>query len=205
MINKDEDKDKVKLPEERARQQAMLNSMVLFCESSHTCRRVQILQYFGERFDAAQCNDTCDNCRAGRRSGTARKQDFTDSAMAILKAVRATHPTRESTMGKIVEVVTGKKNIAKNKIYEGAGLCKGMKTHEVQRVVTVLYAEGSLADHTVINSSNNIPVSYFHVSSHPQNLLSPLNMVCFANLFCSAWASRATIFQWQPTVVVGGL
>ena len=205
MINKDEDKDKVKLPEERARQQAMLNSMVLFCESSHSCRRVQILQYFGERFDAAQCNDTCDNCRAGRHNNTAQKKDFTDAALAILKAVRATHPARESTMGKIVEIVTGKKNIAKNKIYEGAGLCKGMKTHEVQRVVTVLYAEGSLADHTVINSSNNIPVSYFHVSTHPQNLPSPLNMVCFANLFCSAWASRATIFQWQPKVVVGGL
>jgi ATP-dependent DNA helicase RecQ len=33
-----------------------------FVESS-TCRRKMLLHYFGESFDAAQCNNMCDNCR----------------------------------------------------------------------------------------------------------------------------------------------
>jgi bloom syndrome protein len=40
--------------------------MVRYCEDVSECRRTYLLQYFGEKFDRAQCKDApcvgCDNC-----------------------------------------------------------------------------------------------------------------------------------------------
>lgn len=33
-----------------------------YCLDTKTCRRVWLLSYFGEHFDAADCNNKCDNC-----------------------------------------------------------------------------------------------------------------------------------------------
>ncbi|KAL2022783.1 hypothetical protein VTK56DRAFT_4599 [Thermocarpiscus australiensis] len=155
MINEDKDKPQ----EQKERQHAMLNRMVSYCESRHVCRRVQILEYFGEKFDAAQCNSQCDNCKDGRRSGTAELQDFTDCALALLKAVRH---MKQATLAKAVEVVIGK-HPSKNKDVDGQGLCKGMKNYEVQRVLIALHAEGALNDEQVVSQGNSIPVTHFRL------------------------------------------
>ncbi|KAK4239711.1 hypothetical protein C8A03DRAFT_13929 [Achaetomium macrosporum] len=156
MIN--EDKDKVK--EEKDRQHIMVNRMVTYCESSHTCRRVQILQYFGERFDAAQCNNMCDNCLNGQTSAGAILEDFTDCAMALLMAVRE---LEQVTLGKLVEIVTASKNVGKHQGIAGFARCKGMKNHEVQRVVMALHDEGALTDVQVMCESNGIPITNFEL------------------------------------------
>ena len=44
-----------------------LYRMVQYCENQADCRRVQVLAYFAEQFDAAECRDgstPCDNCRS---------------------------------------------------------------------------------------------------------------------------------------------
>ncbi|KAL2126611.1 hypothetical protein VTI74DRAFT_553 [Chaetomium olivicolor] len=155
MINE----DKAKLPEEKERQHAMVNRMVVYCESKHTCRRVQVLGYFGEKFDAAQCDNMCDNCRKG--GDEADLEDFTDVALAVLKAVRS---QKKVTLGKLVEIVTASKNVGKHRHIDGFGLCKGMKNYEVQRIVMALQAEGTLKDHNIFCESNSIPVTYFKVT-----------------------------------------
>ncbi|AEO66002.1 uncharacterized protein THITE_2113711 [Thermothielavioides terrestris NRRL 8126] len=156
MINEDKDKPK----EEKERQHAMLNRMVTYCESTHTCRRVQILQYFGERFDAAQCNDKCDNCRNGKKNGAAVLEDFTDCALALLEAVRE---LGKVTLGKLVEIVTASKNVGKHQAIAGFARCKGMKNHEVQRVVMALHDEGALTDVQLLCESNGIPITNFQL------------------------------------------
>jgi len=40
----------------------LLNEMAAFAENSN-CRRKALLHYFGEDFNVADCNETCDNCR----------------------------------------------------------------------------------------------------------------------------------------------
>lgn len=42
----------------------------MYAEEQVECRRVQLLQHFGERFDPAACKGTCDLCKHNERSGT---------------------------------------------------------------------------------------------------------------------------------------
>jgi bloom syndrome protein len=158
MINEDKDK----LNEEKERQHAMVNRMVAYCESSHTCRRVQLLQYFGEKFDSAKCNEMCDNCQNGHTDGFALLEDFTECAVALLTTVRE---LKQVTLGKLVEIVTASKNVGRHQGIAGFALCKGMKNHEVQRVVMALHDEGTLVDVQQMCASNGIPVTNFQVGT----------------------------------------
>ncbi len=156
MINEDRDK----LDEEKERQHAMVNRMAAYCESSHACRRVQILQYFDEKFDSSECKDQCDNCRKGQADGVAVLEDFTECAVALLSAVTV---LREVTLGKLVEVVTASKNVKDHRHLPGFAACKGMKNHEVQRVVMSLHDEGALVDTQKFCESNGIPITNYSV------------------------------------------
>ncbi len=60
----------------------ILNEVVDYAESS-TCRRKQILYYFGETFNEEACNGMCDNCRYPRERFEA--QEF---LLIALKAVK---------------------------------------------------------------------------------------------------------------------
>ncbi|KAL3662183.1 hypothetical protein V7S43_019079 [Phytophthora oleae] len=54
--------------ETRARHIDKLRSMAEFCEDDTTCRRQLLLSYFGQEFQRAGCNRTCDNCRRTQRA-----------------------------------------------------------------------------------------------------------------------------------------
>ncbi|KAK3300982.1 uncharacterized protein B0H64DRAFT_352780 [Chaetomium fimeti] len=160
MVNEDKDK----LPAEKERQHSMINRMVSYCESSYACRRVQILRYFDEAFDAEECGNMCDNCVTGLTNGEPVLEDFTECAVALITAIRS---QKKITLGKLVEVVTASKNVGKHHDIPGFGVCKGMKNYEVQRVAMALHAEGALKDHQETCMSNGIPVTNYKVGTNP--------------------------------------
>lgn len=168
MINEDRDK----LPDEKERQLSMLNRMVTYCESSHTCRRVQILQYFGEKFDAAECGDKCDNCKNGRINNAAVLEDYTECAVAFLQAVSA---LKEVTMGRLVEIITASKNVGRHHEIPGFAVCRGMAKHEAQRVVVALHNEGALVDSQKLCLSNSIPITNYKVSAASTRFPEPID------------------------------
>lgn len=51
----------------------LLNEVVTYVESS-VCRRKIILHYFGEKFDAARCDDHCDNCKHPKKKEEAKAE-----------------------------------------------------------------------------------------------------------------------------------
>jgi hypothetical protein len=62
-------------------QQDQLRAMLQFCENETECRRVLLLEHFGEEFDKANCKKTCDNCL----STSATKQvDVSGVAQAVV-------------------------------------------------------------------------------------------------------------------------
>ncbi|KAL2270095.1 hypothetical protein VTJ83DRAFT_2279 [Remersonia thermophila] len=171
MIDEDDEGNKVdKSPQEKERQHDMLNSMLAYCHNTSTCRRVQILHYFGEKFDAAKCGKMCDNCSTGKTDGTVVLKDFTENAVAILSTVQA---LKKVTIGKLVEVVTGSKHVGDHRDLPGFRSCKDLKKHEVHRIIIELHYEGALADQTVFAQTNAIPITYFKIGPQADKYLAP--------------------------------
>ena len=71
--------------EQLSRNLECLAHMVGFCENIIDCRRLLVLQHFGEEFDVRLCNATCDNCRNRARTEVA---DVTTEARKFVDLVR---------------------------------------------------------------------------------------------------------------------
>ncbi|OIR57716.1 MAG: RecQ family ATP-dependent DNA helicase [Amphiamblys sp. WSBS2006] len=66
------------------------------------CRRVILMEYFGEKFDRAMCGKTCDNCERG---GKLALTDFTSQAREIAQFVKGTQD--RLTMNNLVNIYRG--------------------------------------------------------------------------------------------------
>jgi len=80
----------------------LINETVAYAESS-ACRRKVILHYFGEKYEADQCNGACDNCRNPKE-----KIEVKNRVVIVLKAIQSL----EERFGTdyVVNVITGKIN-----------------------------------------------------------------------------------------------
>ncbi|MES2622703.1 MAG: DNA helicase RecQ [Bacteroidota bacterium] len=73
---------------ERERNIQLINETVAYIESAE-CRRKFLLHYFGEEFNAKDCNGKCDNCKSPKE-----KIDVTEDtklAIEVIKAVKENH------------------------------------------------------------------------------------------------------------------
>ncbi|KAA8627794.1 hypothetical protein SMACR_04895 [Sordaria macrospora] len=142
--------------EQKERQKHMLNMVVNYCESQHTCRREEVLRYFGEEFDFRKCKDGCDNCRYGRITKSTEMRDFTEIALATIEVVKS---QKTLTLGKLCDILMGKK---KN---EHAGIChfgiaKGSTQRELQRIVLQLNFHKALGEKNIMNGAG-MPITYY--------------------------------------------
>ncbi|CAJ2501126.1 Uu.00g039790.m01.CDS01 [Anthostomella pinea] len=145
--------------EQRERQRNMLNSVTAFCDNQSDCRRVEILRYFGESFDRAQCNATCDNCKS---KDVFEQKDFTKYAVAALECVRS---QGKLTLVQCTDYLMGKKK--KTEFNESAeqfhGIAKTMQKHEIHRIIDRLAFEDALREDNIINKRVGIAVQYFRI------------------------------------------
>lgn len=107
LIDKDETQ---RDPEQRARLFENLNQMMRYCENSLDCRRKQILSYFGEEFDPAQCERTCDNCKMNQNKRKVLR-DRSSEAIKVLTVVRGVVglPNGKITLAQTVDLLRGSK------------------------------------------------------------------------------------------------
>ena len=77
----------------------LLEEIVSYVESD-SCRRKKILHYFGEQYDANNCNKKCDNCRY-----PTEKKDIQDIILIIIEAVLESN--RKFNTTQITSILTG--------------------------------------------------------------------------------------------------
>ena len=77
----------------------LISEMAYFSESSQ-CRRKSLLHYFGETFNAENCNAMCDNCRNPRETTEA-----TEQLIIALKTIQ--HTDGRVALKHIVNIITG--------------------------------------------------------------------------------------------------
>lgn len=152
--------------EQKERQMAMLNRVTAFCDNRADCRRTEILRYFGEDFQAAQCQKSCDNCRAAL---VFEEQDFSTNAVAALQVVQN---QRKLTPNQCTDILLGKKypDHEQPRSDQWYGSAKGMKKHEVVRVIDKLLAEKALGEYNV-PSRHGVAIQYLQMGPFARDFL----------------------------------
>ncbi|KAK0372680.1 RecQ family ATP-dependent DNA helicase [Colletotrichum limetticola] len=141
---------------QKERQRMMLNRVTAFCDNREDCRRVEILRYFGEQFNSDECEKTCDNCRAG---AVFEQQDFSELAVGAIQTIQL---HERLTINQCSEVLMGKKYQKTIDPHpdDPHGIAKGMKKHELERIIDRLTAEEALEEENVVNKRAGIAIQY---------------------------------------------
>lgn len=150
MIRKDENatEESIKRQEEAAK------AVFRYCENTTDCRRVQVLQYFDEKFDKRLCHRGCDNCEAAEGRVA---EDVLDTAKKIVKLVQVVNDTRATmTMAQLASVLRGA-NTKENRSKQldqlpGYGLAKDMPSELLELILNRLQYLEILSDYSVMNA-----------------------------------------------------
>ncbi|KAI8050916.1 P-loop containing nucleoside triphosphate hydrolase protein [Syncephalis plumigaleata] len=119
-------------------QRANLSQVIQYCENTADCRRMQVLAYFGERFEAPRCNKTCDNCRSNVRI---ERRDFTAIAKIIVQMVERLQRSH-ITLLQFVDLFRGNRAV-RNKVHNydqvpGFGAGKSYSKTDAERIFRFL-------------------------------------------------------------------
>ena len=148
---------------QKERQHQLLKNVIQFCENKSDCRRVQVLAYFNERFDRADCKGGCDNCNSNSEYET---QDFTDLATSAIKMVRQIQRDKV-TFNHCIDVFRGSKNkkvveFNHNRLQE-YGMASNLPRTDTERLFNQLMMDDALRERNEINKAG-FANQYVHVS-----------------------------------------
>ena len=144
--------------QQKERQKNMLRNVVQYCENRSDCRRKQVLAYFNERFNEAECLNGCDNCKS---DSVYKSEDFSQQAKQAIALVKSIHRD-EVTLLHCMDVFRGSKSkaivdkghddVAEHGI--GASLDRG----ELERLFYQLITDDGLEEYQKVNKAG------FHIS-----------------------------------------
>lgn len=155
--------------DQKNRQRDMLKSMIGYCENRTDCRRAQVLRYFGEKFSAEDCRQTCDNCCSDAVFEDVDFSEYAKAAMNIVKRVQRYSFTLLNCVD-ILRGTTGAKTKLKKQGGPGElaefGMAADVDRGDIERLFYRLIMEQALAEKSVWNKGR-FPTDYLHVSSQP--------------------------------------
>lgn len=156
-------KDSEGTPEEKQRQWQMLWRMINYCQNQADCRRVQILNYFGERnFSAEDCRSSCDNCVSSTRF---EERDLTKEAQAALALVKKMRDVIDITIGQCVDVLRGNPRALPDQDVKALpcfGIAKDLTRSDVEYIFHELVAQEALREYAIVNKAG-FPSQYIQL------------------------------------------
>jgi bloom syndrome protein len=185
MIEKSQDAS----AEEKKRQKDGVAEVMSYCRNTVQCRRVQVLNHFGQKFNAADCHNNCDNCMC---DGEIFEEDMTAIAIKLVKLTKSMLLKKHTNLSKstIIEVIRGSKSkaiiTAGHSEQEFYGAAKELHRDKVGRLVDHLQDMEVLKD-KVVNNKLGYANTYTVVR---------LESLCFALelIFCYSSASMRKNF-----------
>ncbi|RCK54902.1 ATP-dependent helicase SGS1 [Candida viswanathii] len=142
-----------------------MRQVVQYCENTTDCRRQQVLQYFNESFNPADCNKQCDNC-LNFNQGEVVEKDCTEYARDIINLVKSVQNDKVTVLH-CQDVFRGLKH---KKIvtlhhdeneYHGKG--KQLDRNLVERIFFHLINEGYLVEYIVRMKKSKFGTTYVKV------------------------------------------
>lgn len=150
--------------EQKERQRSMLNRMSQFCENKVDCRRVEVLSYFGERFQKEDCNGTCDNCSSSSVYEAIDRSKETRVALNIVRQLK----TENLTLVNYADIMRGNRSakVASFNLdkMDGYGQVKHLRKNEVEALLYRLVSENALREENQMNRAG-FASTYLKVSS----------------------------------------
>ncbi|KAK2467108.1 hypothetical protein APHAL10511_001366 [Amanita phalloides] len=155
------------------RQLSEVRKVVAYCMNLSDCRRVQLLQHFGEKFNKTNCRSKCDNCNY---DGALEEKDMTSVAINAVQAIRALRQKNENvTLDMCKCILAGSKaatvlnrGFDKLPAYDSA--------HDLPRELIELMLQRLLSldilTYFNIEHSNGFHTSYIKAGPNAENLLS---------------------------------
>lgn len=151
-----------------------LYRMVQYCENEADCRRVQLLEYFGENFDPALCKNgstPCDNCLS---RVPYRSEDVTDIVQAVVQSVQSVK--RDSfTLVQYMDALKGSNStkILHSELPNLPLYKKGqnLSKHDLERLLHTLVVNDILAE-SLQEGFHNTVVCYIKTGSKARDVLT---------------------------------
>jgi RecQ family ATP-dependent DNA helicase len=159
--------------EQKERQRNMLKSVTHYCMNKSDCRRLQVLRYFNESFERANCRRNCDNCAS---SIAFVKTDVSFYAKQVVELVRTVYqqlginPIASArlrkqdtgvTMAQLIQVFLGSKSGKPNRTIQSKGWDRlqlygsgaNLQIGGIERLFLSLLAEDVLREENKPNAS----------------------------------------------------
>lgn len=158
-------RDKNLNQDQKRRQAQMLRDVLSFCSNMVDCRRSQVLQFFGEKFDPANCHAGCDVCRDRHKYKMSNKE-VGDAARNATRMVGKFAREDKITLKLAVDCFRGlkaphDKNFSRNPLY-GVGKAD-WNGADATRLLQKLVADQILTER-VENNRAGYSNSYIEVS-----------------------------------------
>jgi bloom syndrome protein len=161
------DQDQALSKAQKDRQKAAMADVTNYCNNKTDCRRVQVLSFFGEKFDPANCNNGCDTCLPKEEDKVKYvNEEVTDDACKMLELLQAFEPDERITQLDLVKAFrgtggNGDKNLGANPHF---GVGSDWQIGEAQRLIMALYQNGGLKGYVTRNGAGYLN-DYVTVSS----------------------------------------